>query len=76
MIDAQFSESIRSMVAAPGARLSGRSAAFARRRASADPELGTGVLERLMREFDARTDIGGSRNSRLTHATELSPPSC
>jgi hypothetical protein len=25
------------------------------------PELGTGVLERLMREINARTDIGGSR---------------
>jgi hypothetical protein len=25
------------------------------------PELGTGVLERLMRELNARTDIGGSR---------------
>ncbi len=29
--------------------------------ASAAPELGTGVLERLMRELNARTDIGGSR---------------
>lgn len=25
------------------------------------PERGTGVLERLMRELNARTDIGGSR---------------
>jgi len=25
------------------------------------PELGTGVLERQMRELNARTDIGGSR---------------
>jgi hypothetical protein len=25
------------------------------------PELGTGVLERVMREINARTDIGGSR---------------
>ncbi|MGH8422538.1 MAG: hypothetical protein ACRER3_09335, partial [Pseudomonas fluorescens] len=25
------------------------------------PELGTGVLERVMRELNARTDIGGSR---------------
>ena len=25
------------------------------------PERGTGVLERLMREMNARTDIGGSR---------------
>jgi hypothetical protein len=25
------------------------------------PELGTGVIERVMREINARTDIGGSR---------------
>ena len=38
------------------------------------PELGTGLLERVMRELNARTDIGGSRWS-VDGLRDLSPSS-